>query len=309
MTMKNARGFTLIEVLLSVAILATMSALIARSITQAVKAKVKLQDQIDDVSRMRDALKLMERDINLAYHHRDFEKELNDLLKKKYQGGTTGGGNGGGANTGGSGGSGGFGPGFGTPGTSGPPPGSQSNLPEALRTQREAERKDPATHFVGQEDGFSFVTMNNARMVRNTRQADFIEVGYALKNCTSADGKRQSKCLWRRSSPVVDDDVTIGGDEVVLLEDVSEFTVKYIGKGKQDWVSTWRTDKGGDAATKDNFPQAVQISLAIQKGAEGVKKKKYSMQIVVPIHFPNNKEEQQGGQTPGSPQNQFNPPI
>lgn len=297
---RNQRGFTLVEVLLSVAILATMSALVARSITQAVKAKTKLQGQIDDVSRMRDALKLMERDINLAYHHRDFEKEMNDLLRKKYGANPAGGAAG--AGNGGPGGPGGFG-GGGPAGSFGAPlAGSASGtLPDVLKTQREAERKDPSTHFVGMEDGLSFVTMNNARMIRNSRQADFIEVGYALKDCQSADGKRRTKCVWRRSSPYVDDDVTLGGEEVVLLEDVSEFAMKYIGKGKQDWVSTWRTDKGGDGATKDNFPQAVQISLTIQKGPDGVNKKKYSMQIVVPIHFPNNKEEQGGSPNQQNP--------
>lgn len=265
---------TLIEVLMSLAILSTLAMLAARSIQQAVRAKGKIQGQIDDVSRLRDALRLIERDINLAYHHRDFEKELEDLIKKKS----------------------GALPAPGTPGSvPTPAPGAPT---------REAERKDPTTHFVGIEESVSFVTMNNARMVRNQRQADFVEVGYLLRDCKSADGKRSSKCLWRRASPLVDDDVTLGGDEVVLLENVTEFTLEYIGKGKQDWVKQWRSDKAGDAVTKDNFPQAVKVSLSVQKGEQG-KAKKYSMEIVVPIHFPNNKEAAGAASpTPGATQTQ-----
>lgn len=268
--MKRA-GFTLIEVLLSVTILATLSMLAARAISQAVKAKVKIQDQIDDVSRMRDALRLIERDVNLAYHHRDFEKELQDLVKKKnnpnpqqqhqQQNGL--------------------------PQPELPSLGGPGN-PANGSASREAERKDPTTFFMGNEEKMDFATMNNARMIKNSRQADFIEVGYSLKSCTSANGKTSSKCLWRRSSNVVDDDVTTGGDEVVLLENVTEFALKYIGKGKQDWVKEWKSDKTGDAATKDNFPAAVQISLTVQKETPGKGKKKYSMQITAPIHFPNN---------------------
>ncbi|WP_347358513.1 prepilin-type N-terminal cleavage/methylation domain-containing protein, partial [Bdellovibrio sp.] len=81
--MKKSSGFTMIELMITITILGTLTLLTAQSIQQAVKAKVKLQDQIDDVSRMRDALRLLERDINLAYHYRDLEKEIDQLVKKK----------------------------------------------------------------------------------------------------------------------------------------------------------------------------------------------------------------------------------
>lgn len=255
----NRRGMTLIEVLLSVAILATLSALAARAISQAIRAKTKIQEQIDDVSRVRDAIRLIERDINLAYHHLDIEKELDDLVKKK-------------------------------PAPAVPPGAPPPTTTAAPEPPREAPRKDPTTHFIGSEEDVSFVTMNNARMVRDSRQADFLEVGYAVRDCSSTSGQGSSKCLWRRSSPYVDDDVTKGGVEVVLLENVTEFELKYIGKGKQDWVTTWRTDQSGDATTKNNFPQAVQVSLTVEKESAPGKTKKFSWQIVASVHFPNNKE-------------------
>lgn len=255
--MRNSRGFTLIEVLMTVLIMATLSVLAARSIQQGLKAKEKIQGQIDDVSKIRDALRLMERDLNLAYHHRDFELELQNLIKKKSQPATQ-------------------------PGVT-PPPAQPEPIPEA-------PRKSPETHFDGTENEMHFVTMNNTRMIRNSRQADFVEVGYSLKDCASLSGEGSSRCLWRRSSPVVDDDVKTGGQDVVLLENVREFSLQYIGKGKDDWVKDWKTGEGGDAVTRGRFPQAVQISLTVTKG-EGDAQKKYSMQIVASIHFPNNKEE------------------
>ncbi|WP_374079659.1 type II secretion system protein GspJ [Bdellovibrio bacteriovorus] len=224
----NRRGFTMIEMMITIAILATLTLLTSQSISQAVKAKLKLQDQIDDVSRLRDAVRLIERDINLAYHYRDIEKELEQILKKKNAPPTQ-------------------------PGQ--PPATPPAPIPNDQANRREVPRRDPETHFVGAGDSLNFVTMNNARTVRNSQQADFIEIGYSLKDCKNLrDDKGSSKCLWRRSTPFVDLDVTKGGDEIVLLENVSEFKLRYMGKGKQDWVTDWRTDAGGDGATKGKFP-------------------------------------------------------
>ncbi|KYG60400.1 general secretion pathway protein GspJ [Bdellovibrio bacteriovorus] len=265
--MRNNKGFTMIELMITVAILATLTVLTAQSITQAIKAKGKLQDQIDDVSRMRDAMRLVERDINLAYHYRDLEKEMEQILKKKNSTNANGGGNGG------------------TAPSVFPDPNQDPN------NRREVPRRDPATHFVGNGESLNLVTMNNARTTRNTAQADFLEVGYSVKDCKNLrNDSASSKCLWRRSTPYVDLDVTKGGDEVVLLENVSEFKLRYMGKGKQDWVTDWRTDAQGDGATKGKFPQAVEVSLTVEKKEKG-KSKKYSMQAIVPIHFPNNPEE------------------
>lgn len=263
--MRKNSGFTMIELMITITILSTLTVLTAQAISQAIRAKVKLQDQIDDVSRMRDAVRLVERDINLAYHYRDIEKELENILKKKNN-----------------------------PNQPNPVPGQPTPVPPPERI--EVERQDPETHFVGSGESVNFVTLNNARTVRNTRQADFVEIGYALKDCKNLrDDKGSSKCLWRRSSPHVDDDVTKGGVEVVLLENVSEFKLRYIGKGKQDWGSDWRTDEQGDGASKGKFPQAVEVSLTVEKKNKA-KGKKYSMQVVVPIHFPNNPEEASNAQ-------------
>lgn len=286
--MKSNRGFTLLEVMITIGILGTMTVLVAQAIQQSIKMKSKVTTQMDDVSHMRDAVRLIQKDINLAYHYRDVEKEMYELLAKK-------------SNT--------------TPQTPASPPNNPFLDPATQQMQqqtqngwnqqlqkREVPRKDPETHFVGTAEGINFVTMNNARTIRNTQQADFVEVGYELKECRSlGEDGGTSKCIWRRTSPWVDLDVTKGGNEVVLLENVSEFKFRYMGKGKQDWVSTWRSDAGGDGASKGKFPQAVELSITVTKKNSG-KDRKYSMQVIIPIHFPNNPEDTttgQGTQNPG----------
>ncbi|MFP5519206.1 MAG: type II secretion system protein GspJ [Bdellovibrionia bacterium] len=288
--LSSQSGFTLIEVLITVMILGTLTVLAARSMQQAVQSKSKIQAQIDDVARMRDTLRIMERDINLAYHYRDLEKEINDLIKK-YQKPPAAAPGGGAPGT----------PGGGPAGAPGfnPDEGLNPAIPEnpedALANLNKAPRQDPTTHFVGLNDALHFVTRNTGRITTGDMQADYAEVGYTLKDCRSLQEEGgTSKCIWRRSTPFVDSDVTLGGTEVVLLENVTEFELKYLGKGKQDWVTVWRSDKNGDAVTQKNFPLAVEISLTTEKKDKG-KSKKYSMQIVVPIHFPNNPPLRTGG--------------
>lgn len=249
----KTKGFTLLEVLLTISILAVLAVLAAQTIQQSVKSKSKIQGQIDDLSRIRDALRLIERDVALAYHHRDFEKEIDDAYKKLNKP---------------------------TP-APGMPPQPADPVPV-----REAPRMDPTTQFIGTNQEMNFVTMNNSRIMANVRQADFVEVGYSLKPCHNSGG---GQCLWRRMSPLVDSDVSKGGNELALLDHIQELKFRYIGRGKQDWGTEWRSDGNGDGATKNNFPWGVEVSLTFLR-KEGEVEKKYAMQIVAPVHFPNNQE-------------------
>lgn len=271
---KNETGFTLIEVMITVMILSILTVMSSQTLQQAIKNKLKLQEQIDDVSRMRDALKLMERDINQAFHYRDLEKELIAMNKKKQQQKQQ-------------------------QQPVGFPRGGIVDQPvDPIDNQEDpnepkATRLDPVTQFKGEEEKLNFVTMNSMNLYKNNLQAEFSEVGYYLRDCNSlSDDKKTSKCLVRRSSEHVDQDVTRGGTETILLEDISEFKLKYLGRGKQEWNTVWHTDASGDGATKNNFPDAVEISLTIEK-LKNKKKKTYSMQIVASIHFPNNAEGEQ----------------
>lgn len=269
--LRSNQGFTLIEVLIVVAILATLTLLSGQSIQQALRSKVKIQAQIDEVSQVRDALKIIERDINLAYHYRDFETEMNKLVQAKGGGPTT----------------------TTLPGTPPIPPD-----PNDPFNKPKPNRVDPTTNFVGKSDSLYFITMNTSRISSENVQADFVKVGYYLENCRKPGSDAPStQCLIRRESILAEGDVTKGGNPVVLLNGIKEFALRYLGEGKQDWVEDWSTVQN-DGATKNRFPEAVEISLSIEK---------ISMQIVVPIRFPNNEQRNQntgtlpqGGNSGGS---------
>jgi prepilin-type N-terminal cleavage/methylation domain-containing protein len=296
--MKTSRGFTLLEVMIVLVIMATLSVLSSQSIQQAIRNKIKLQTQVQDMSEVRDSLKVMERDINLAFHYSDLETELKEIIKKKRMelskgtpstlaGGIT-------TTT------------TTQPGTI-PPAAYNPNDPNDPLNKTSIDRIDPTTHFIGHENEIFFPTLNTSRLTEDLQQADFIKVGYLLQSCKKPGQETSSKsCLVRKTSNVVDGDITKQEDGVILLTDVSEFKLRYFGKGKQDWVNDWNTVQG-DGIAKNRFPDAVEISLTVEKG-QTEKKKKISMQIVVPIRFANNyAQDQANNQAAQKAQNANNP--
>lgn len=295
--MKN-RGFTLIETIITLVIMAVLTTLAARTIQQAFRAKAKIEDQIDLVSQVKDTLRLFERDVNLAYHYQDLEKELKEDLQKdinkkcqpQQQGQPQG-----------------QQPGQGQPTPTPAPQGQQQPGTTICKTQgydkaylvKTENRADPTTHFVAKENALNFVTSNTVRFMKDSPQADFSEIGYFIETCKNRPDKKfeSGQCLFRRFSSLVDKDVTKGGTATQLIADVTEFKLKYYAKVQKDWRNEWNsTDDGGEASTKGRYPEAIEVNLTVEPPAKSAsgnakgKKKKVSIQMIIPIHFPNNKE-------------------
>lgn len=273
---RSAQGFTLIETLLTLMIMAFLTVMAAQTIQQAFRAKAKLESQIDTVSQVKDALRLMERDINLAFHYIDLEKEISEELKKSQKAPQA--------------------VGAGDPGSEPQPPELQNNN-NGNGESANPNRIDPTTQFIAKPDQMHFVTMNTVRLMKDSPQADFGEVSYYLSECKNRPDKKfeSGQCLFRRTSPVVDRDPTTGGTAVQLLPDVTEFSLKFFSKVQKDWRDDWnsKTD-GGDINTKSRYPEAVEINLTVEPPSADPnnekKKKKVSLQLIVPVHFPNNQE-------------------
>lgn len=261
---KKKSGFTLIEVVLAVSILSSLSILVATATSRALKAKKKIQTEIVDVSSLRDTMKVIRADIHQAYNHVDFEKEISDLVAK--------------------------------PASQSQTVAAGASVGQTLPTAptRENKREDPKTEFSGTDSKLNFVTMNNGRMTASELQADFVEVGYELKGCRNlSKPELNSQCLFRRIEKVLDKDIEKGGLETVILENVTEFSLRYLVEGKDDWVKEWKSSGGlnnssaNPSGGRSVFPDAVEVTLAIERELND-KKKKYSLQYVIPLHFPNN---------------------
>jgi hypothetical protein len=189
------------------------------------------------------------------------------------------------------------------------PPGAPSTNP-FLKTEN---RVSPTTQFFAKESEMHFVTMNSVRLIKDSPQADFGEVSYYVDSCKYKPDKNfeSGKCLFRRTSPLVDKDPTKGGASTQLLSDVTEFTLRYYSLIQKDWRKDWNSkEENGDTNTKNRYPEAIEINLTVEpppKDPKVEKKKKITLQLVVPIHFPNNKNPNANpanGQIPGQPNQQ-----
>lgn len=297
--MRTQYGMTLLEVMISLAILSFLAIYTGSAIRNALSSKTRIQKNIDIQASLRDALQVMERDINLAFQFRDpnttlyneaveerekrLQKEQQDQSKngdkKKPPSATVA-------------------PGFGQ-----------------ATPQFEKIEKKPIkilTHFVGEKEEISFTSLSNVRMRADDKTSSIAEIGYYLKNCRRRTSQQKSSsCLWRRVSPIIGTDVTKGGSETVLLENVESFELRYLGPGRtEEWIDFWASNERGDDTTKFKFPYAVEITLAISDPSvkSGQKKKILKMTQVAAIRNTGNvkdkKDDQQEGQN-GNPPNEF----
>ncbi len=231
---------------------------------------------------MREALKLMEKFISLAFHNRDTNtkmlNEINKDLNKPLA-------------------------------TPTPVPGiNPVATPPPVATPTPSPKTPPKelTAFVGDEKSLYFTSLSNVRLQRDEQSSDQAKIGYFLKSCKSIDSHGQttsSNCLWRRVSPTLDDHIDTADAnavESVLIENVIDFKLKYFGPVHDEWQNDWKTTDS-DAGKKDNFPYAVDIYLKVQN-KNNPKAKAVEMRSIASIHFPNNEtKNDQGTATGGSP--------
>ncbi|MCC6278595.1 MAG: GspJ family type II secretion system protein [Oligoflexia bacterium] len=245
----NQRGLTLIEVMIAVVIIAIMSALTSVSIQKSTRYKKKIEQDLDDYAGVRDTLIIMTRDINQAFHWHDVTEIIkNKMINEAKQAGK-------------------------------PPPFQTrpDNQPTPIPTEK-------LTAFIGESDSLYFTSLNNARVTTNSPQSDQAKIGYYIKSVKSAANGEPTKALIRRVSPVLDEDVTRGGKESVILEGIKEFKLRYYGgKDEREWQPSWKSVDTSDSRTLYMFPDAVEISITITK-----EKREISLSTVAAIHMPNN---------------------
>jgi prepilin-type N-terminal cleavage/methylation domain-containing protein len=275
-------GFTLIEVMIAMVILSFLSLFTVEAIKKALQTKQKVQKDIDKSATVRDALRIMERDINMAFNYRDINIALYNMTQKQRQKdaqtknvpGQT-------QNT----------PGQPNPPTTpGQPPGAAAPVdPNKYKLKTEKI----ATQFIGEPHALSFTSLSNVRMMEESPISSQAEIGYELKPCRRRSTQEQSsQCLWRRVANYIHDDITKDGQLTVMLENVTEFKLRYLGPGREDeWIDTWITNERGDSQTQGKFPYAVEITLEVKDPTPQAKDKPLRLTAVAAIRNPNNPKD------------------
>lgn len=268
-------GFSLLEILIVVALMGAIAVIASQAIKNGLNTKKKLDARLRVESMIFDALRVISTDIERAFHYQFalYEIDRASLASQK-------------------------------------PAAPQPGQPPVANVDPTAQMPPPArlTNLIGKENSLHFTTLNHYRTTANSQESDQIEVGYYIENCKSRATRKESRCLWRRSSTSIDDDVTRGGDATPIVENVGQFKLEYLSEDVniKEWRSEWVTDRNGNAQTRNLFPAMIKITISIDTDKDK-NLPRFSQTIIASVRTPNNVDpakrfgSQQQQQNPNAP--------
>jgi hypothetical protein len=140
---------------------------------------------------------------------------------------------------------------------------------------------------VGRENSVHFTTLSYSRVQPDEAAGDQAEVGYFLGPCVDPfQGDDNSQCLFRRITPVIDDDVTEGGTAVPLVSHVKSLSLRYLPPDSMEWEKEWDTRGKIREVQRGVFPVAVEATLVITEPRNP--KAELSLTLVASVRYPNN---------------------
>lgn len=260
---KSKNGFSLLEILIVTAIMGAIAVIASTAIKGGLRNKKKLDARLRVESSVFDALRLMSTDIERAFH---YQYTFYEIDRTSVTGGT--------------------------------PPGQPTGNPQDPVQPIPPER---LTNIIGKDSSLHFTTLNHFRTTANAPESNQIEVGYYIENCRSRTTQQDSRCLWRRSSTIIDNDVTRGGEATPLLENVTELKFEYLSedKNEKEWKKEWMSDVNG-GNNQNMFPIMIKIFLSI----EDKKNKefgKFQQTIIASVRSTNNVDPAKRFQPPTNP--------
>jgi len=117
------------------------------------------------------------------------------------------------------------------------------------------------TVFVGKDEGDEdqiwFATLGHQRKIRDSRECDQAEITLFMDD--DPDDK-DTKVLFMRESPRIDQYPDKGGRPMPLARGVSRFDLRYLDGTTGEWRDEWDTE---GSETPGRLPRAVQIVIEI----------------------------------------------
>jgi len=275
------RGFTLIEVMISLFVLVLIGVTTSKAVLDAAKLKEVLKDETDFASEFRTSMGFIERDLDQVFNPRWLlppdQKQIDPYAQPNV------------TNT--------------TPGTvSKVPAMSPDQLNRYLNgTAFQAyEYWDPvydatgirASRFKGDETSFSFVSASHTRIYQQKRESIYAKVKYSLEPQPSDPNlTREQNEKFSHLSALVKTENTHAFEleepkdapyvnHYLVLNHIKKLTVAYYKAGETEPVKEWDSDA---VDTKGLFPEAVEITLSLV----GPKDRTMDAKILFKLETPN----------------------
>lgn len=259
----HPRGFTMLEVMISLSILASLTAIVWVSVNNMFRARDFMTERYQRFQVIRVALDRMNSELSSAYI---------------------------------------AGPSFGAEergeeAASDDAPEDGSN--ESVRQQREnaeaelrARREPVQFGMVGRDDEVNFTSFAHMRMFRDEPTSYHAEIGYFVERRRTEDGDF-AKSLMRREDTTLDDDITEGGKVYVLIPEIEEVEFEYwdpgeteLGQSQEDrargdWVDDWDTRND---EYRDRLPTRIRITVTLPAQNQAREPETFSTQTKVMVN-------------------------
>lgn len=250
-------GFTLIEVMLAIGILVSITVIVWGSIGLSFQARDHMVKSFDQFQSLRQGMDRMTRELSMAFiaTHANRRENLPDpkgLLEAEL------------AASG-----------------EGEIDSADQRLQDALADQiskqidqQKARKNYYETAFIGKSQEVTFTSMAHVRTRADEKSSEQCEVSYFVRTSRrrQANG-RLVRELVRREDISLDDDVEDGGVIYTLIDEVEDVKFEYWKSGKEGdqedggrWVDSWDSRK---AEFRGTLPRRVRITVTVPRpGAE-----------------------------------------
>lgn len=227
----SQKGFTLVEVLLSVSILASLSALMGLAMSNVFESRAYFESRFERFQITRNAMNRMVAEISSTYlagpQHggKELPGEEADLDELKEDDGRT----------------------------------------------AQARREPIQFGLIGKEDRIDFTSFAHVRLQDNERAGRHSEISYFVRRERDDDTGRLVQRLMRREDTTYDDNITKGGVIYVMIPEIKEIEFSYWDPGKVQigsaeeiaegrWVKDWDTTRSDHSG---RLPTRIRIRVVL----------------------------------------------
>lgn len=251
---RTSAGFTLVEVMIAVAILAGLTALMWASIANMFATRDVVEQRTERFHQVRVTMNRMAKEIAAAYvAGPEFGAE--ELPGEDFMEGLS----------------------------------TEEQVDEAAFAQSGQERFQLG--MIGRDDELHFTSMAHVRTMARERASDHAEIAYFLRTERDDDEGRMVTMLMRREDISADGDLERGGVVYKMLPEVESILFEYWDAGEVElgtfeevaqgrWVKEWNTTRREHAG---RLPTRVRITLTLPPPNERSEPETFVTQAEIPV--------------------------
>lgn len=244
---KSERGFTLLEVLISIALLAFISIFIYQATTESFKIREILSTEGEFYNSVRMAVSVLNRDLSVAYSPTLLLAPTPPAQNGQVPGS------------------------FQDPNAYNAPDADQQML-QTGEYARTSQFWGPAVHkngirpsrFMGTETKISFLAASHMRLYKAKHESDFVRVEYDLKPAKSTGNGPTLGVLVKTFSPnafTLDDAKDTLISKIELLEGIERMKFRYYYREKDTWLNSWDSE---NSEQYHRFPDMVELVIDVK---------------------------------------------